>query len=83
MEFKIGLVGHGEVGKIFASGLRIKTANWVGAWDTKFNDPALGPEERALASAQGVQPCDSVADLSSRATILMSAVTASNTLAVA
>jgi len=83
MEFNVGLVGHGEVGKIFTSGLKAKTGRWVGAWDLKFTDPALREAELAHAAASGIEACASAADLCGKANFIISAVTASNTLAVA
>lgn len=83
MDYEIGLVGHGEVGKIFAHGLKRASGNWVGAWDLKFADASAGHSERALATSNGVQACDSMASLCARANLILSAVTASNTLSVA
>ena len=83
MNLDIGLVGYGEVGKVFASGLQAKTGRWAGAWDLKFTDPALREAERGHAAAHGVEPCASAADLCGKANLIISAVTASNTLAVA
>jgi len=80
----LGIVGYGEVGKTFAKGLQDKGGiTGVCAWDLKFQAPALAEAERAHADAHGVQPARSMADLCERATLVMSAVTASNTLAVA
>ena len=78
----IGLIGYGEVGRVFTSGLRDRVA-WTGAWDLKFADPAQRDEPLAHAAAAGVVACDSAATLCAQATLLISAVTASNTLAVA
>jgi 3-hydroxyisobutyrate dehydrogenase-like beta-hydroxyacid dehydrogenase len=80
----LGIVGYGEVGKIFASGLRGKDGiAGVCAWDLKFRSPELVDTARTQAEAQGVQPMQGMAELCERATLIMSAVTASNTLAVA
>lgn len=83
MDFNIGLVGYGEVGKVFASGLKAKTGRWAGAWDLKFADPATRETERGHALANAVEPCVSAADLCGKSNFIISAVTASNTLAVA
>lgn len=83
MNLDIGLVGYGEVGKIFASQLKEQTGRWVGAWDIKFAEPATRDAERAHASGRGVEACESAAALCARSTLVISAVTASNTLAVA
>lgn len=77
-ELHIGLIGYGEVGRIFSAGLRA-----VAAWDLKFADPAQRDEPLAHAAAQGIEACDGVASLCARSTLVISAVTASNTLAVA
>ncbi|TFY96390.1 NAD(P)-dependent oxidoreductase [Ramlibacter rhizophilus] len=81
----IGLVGYGEVGKIFAAGLcgQAGVAS-VGAWDLKLAAGAAQREvERAHAAAAGVQACESLQSLCERSDLVISAVTASNTLAVA
>lgn len=78
----IGVIGYGEVGRIFTAGLRAQAA-WTGAWDLKFADPARREEPLAHAARAGVVACDSAAALCAQATLVISAVTASNTLAVA
>src|SRR5437868_998603 len=74
MEFKrIGIVGYGEVGKIFAAGLKGR-ADSVGAWDLKF----------ALAESSAPEFAHrSMRELCDASDFIISAVTASNTLAVA
>jgi 3-hydroxyisobutyrate dehydrogenase-like beta-hydroxyacid dehydrogenase len=81
-DLRIGLIGYGEVGRIFSAGLK-PAAAWTGVWDLKFADPALREEPLAHAAAAGVLACDSAAALCAQATLVISAVTASNTLAVA
>jgi 3-hydroxyisobutyrate dehydrogenase-like beta-hydroxyacid dehydrogenase len=76
---RIGLVGYGEVGKIFCSGLKAKAAG-VAAWDLKFVDAAA---ERAHAKAYGIAAMGSMRELCEASELVVSAVTASNTLAVA
>lgn len=83
MNLNVGLVGYGEVGKIFSNGLKAKGLAWVGAWDIIFGDALLGGAQRLHATAHGVEACESASVLCAKATIIMSAVTASNTLAVA
>jgi 3-hydroxyisobutyrate dehydrogenase-like beta-hydroxyacid dehydrogenase len=78
-EWRVGLVGHGEVGRIFAAGLKPQVAQ-VAAWDLKF---AAGDAERAHAQAAGVRACGSMQELCAASDLVISAVTASNTLAVA
>jgi len=79
---RIGLLGYGEVGRTFSVGLK-PGAVWSGAWDLKFDAPAQREQMLAHAAAHGIEACDGVASLCAKATLLMSAVTASNTLAVA
>jgi 3-hydroxyisobutyrate dehydrogenase-like beta-hydroxyacid dehydrogenase len=77
---KIGLAGFGEVGGIFGAGLKDKPGvTRVAAWDLKFADSAA----RARAANSGVAAMDSMAQLCRDADLVISAVTASNTLAVA
>nr|WP_139351781.1 NAD(P)-dependent oxidoreductase [Polaromonas sp. A23] len=83
MKFEnIGMVGYGEVGKIFTAGLKDQVAN-ISAWDLKFGAPALREAQLAHAAQAGVAACASMAELCARSDLVISAVTASNTLAVA
>ncbi|MDP3618550.1 MAG: DUF1932 domain-containing protein [Ramlibacter sp.] len=85
MELKqIGLIGYGEVGKIFGAGLRGKPGvESVAAWDLKLADAQARPAQRAHAAASGIEPMDSMQALCERSNLVISAVTASNTLVVA
>jgi 3-hydroxyisobutyrate dehydrogenase-like beta-hydroxyacid dehydrogenase len=81
---QIGLIGYGEVGKIFAAGIRTQVGvRSVGAWDLQL----LNPQGRAAAEAQaaqaGVDLHASSRALCEASELVISAVTASNTLAVA
>jgi 3-hydroxyisobutyrate dehydrogenase-like beta-hydroxyacid dehydrogenase len=76
---RVGIVGYGEVGRIFAAGLRPQV-DQVSAWDLKF---AAGDAGRAHAQAAGVRACSSMQELCDHSDLVISAVTASNTLAVA
>lgn len=79
----IGIIGFGEVGGIFGRGLKDKPGvGSVLAWDTKFTG-ASGAAARAAVEADGITAVDGMAALCASATLLISAVTASNTLAVA
>jgi 3-hydroxyisobutyrate dehydrogenase-like beta-hydroxyacid dehydrogenase len=78
----IGMVGYGEVGKIFTAGLKDRVAG-ISAWDLTFEAPALRETQRAHAAQAGVAACASMAELCGRADLIISAVTASSTLAVA
>ncbi|MDP3824518.1 MAG: DUF1932 domain-containing protein [Burkholderiales bacterium] len=80
---RVGIVGYGEVGRIFAGGLKNAGVEWVGVWDLKLDDPRQRSELMAVAAKQGVQVCASAAELCAQCTLVISAVTASSTLAVA
>jgi 3-hydroxyisobutyrate dehydrogenase-like beta-hydroxyacid dehydrogenase len=80
---RLGIVGYGEVGRIFAAGLRARGVGDLVVWDLKFIDPTKGTEPLAHAQAAGVRAGDSVAALCAGRQLIVSAVTASNTLAVA
>lgn len=51
----VGLIGYGEVGKIFYNGLKAKGLAWVGAWDVIFGDAVFGGAQRLHATAHGVK----------------------------
>ncbi len=83
MDGDIGLIGYGEVGKIFSRDLKAASGRAVHAWDLKFADPHSREAERRHAAEQGIDACVSAAELCARSALIISAVTASNTLAVA
>ncbi|MDQ3060555.1 MAG: DUF1932 domain-containing protein [Pseudomonadota bacterium] len=81
---RIGLIGYGEVGKIFSAGLKDKPGvSAMAAWDLKLASPATQAAELAHATAAGVTPQSSAQALCEASDLLISAVTASSTLAVA
>jgi len=81
---RIGLIGYGEVGKTFADGLKGKPGvTQSGAWDLKFAQPATREAELAHAHEAGVTAHASMQALCEASDLVISAVTASNTLAVA
>jgi 3-hydroxyisobutyrate dehydrogenase-like beta-hydroxyacid dehydrogenase len=80
----IGLAGYGEVGKIFAAGLIGKSGvQRVHAWDLKFAQSSTKDAELAHAGKAGVTAQASMQALCAQSDLIISAVTASNTLAVA
>jgi 3-hydroxyisobutyrate dehydrogenase-like beta-hydroxyacid dehydrogenase len=80
----IGLIGYGEVGKTFSSGLKAKPGVVaVSAWDLKFASGAQASAEKAHAAQAGVQAHESMQSMCQASDFVISAVTASNTLAVA
>ena len=81
---RIGLIGYGEVGRIFADGLMpLPGVVGVGAWDQLFADTKVGAGARGHAAQRGIGVCVSAADLCQQSDLVISAVTASSTLAVA
>ncbi len=79
--WKVGIVGYGEVGRILAEDLRAQGLA-VAAYDLKL----ASPQAAALlehASQHGVTIAASHAELAAQADFIVSAVTASQTLAVA
>jgi len=84
MSITLGIVGYGEVGGIFGRGLRTQQgidAVWV--WDLRFVDPEHGAAARLQAEADGMRVASGMQALCAAADLTISAVTASNTLAVA
>ena len=52
---RIGLIGYGEVGKIFCAGLLKQLGvTGVGAWDLKFAQAETQATERAHAAQAGI-----------------------------
>jgi len=83
MKLDIGLVGYGEVGKTFAHGLKPLCGGWVGVWDLKLSNPSLKAAELASATQHGLEACSSARQVCQQASLIISAVTASNTSALA
>jgi hypothetical protein len=81
----IGMIGgYGEVGKIFSSGLKHQPGvGSVVAWDCQFAQPDTGPALITGAHCAGIPAMANMQQLCEAATLLASAVTASNTPAVA
>jgi 3-hydroxyisobutyrate dehydrogenase-like beta-hydroxyacid dehydrogenase len=80
-QWRIGLVGYGEVGRILAEDLR-RQGVAVMAYDLKLGTAADTPL-RQHASPHNVSLTRSHAELASQADFIVSAVTASQTVAVA
>mgnify|MGYP002776164051 CR=1 FL=1 len=81
---RIGLIGYGEVGKIFSAGLVGQPGVVaMSVWDVKLARPATQAAEQAHAARAGVVAQPSMQALCAASTLILSAVTASNTLAVA
>ncbi len=80
-QWHVGLIGYGEVGKILAEDLR-KDGMRVSAYDVKLAD-SKGDAMRSHADGIGVTLAASHADLAAQADFIVSAVTASQDVAVA
>jgi len=81
----IGLVGYGEVGRILAEDLRLQGVQ-VAAYDIKLDptaDPKAAAALRAHAERTGVHLVESHAALARQSDLIVSAVTASQAVAVA
>ncbi|NML18602.1 DUF1932 domain-containing protein [Azohydromonas caseinilytica] len=81
-QWHIGLVGYGEVGRILAEDLRRQGVR-VSAYDLKLDAPATAGALREHAQAHGVALASSPVELASEADLIVSAVTASQAVAVA
>lgn len=79
----VGVIGYGEVGKIFTAALRAAGAQDVAAWDLSFAAAPHGQAQQAHADRAGVRACRSMAELMKRCDLVFSAVTASQTAAAA
>jgi len=79
----IGLVGYGEVGRIFTAALVERSVRRVGAWDIALRDPATAAPMKAQAMKTGVELAGSMRELTDSAGAIISAVTASQAWAVA
>lgn len=77
---RLGLIGYGEVGRIFSAGLQHGFAG-VSAWDVKFSGPEAARFKPTDATGVLAQP--SMQALCGQSDFIISAVTASNTLKVA
>ncbi|NPU10853.1 NAD(P)-dependent oxidoreductase [Bradyrhizobium sp. 83002] len=80
-QWHVGLIGYGEVGKILAEDLR-KDGVRVSAYDVKLAD-SRGDAMRSHADSIGVTLAASHAELAAQADFIVSAVTASQDVAVA
>lgn len=81
---RIGLIGYGEVGKIFSFGLKGKPGvAAIAVWDVKLANLATQVAEHAHAAQAGVAAQPSAQALCEASDLVISAVTASSTLAVA
>jgi 3-hydroxyisobutyrate dehydrogenase-like beta-hydroxyacid dehydrogenase len=83
-DIRIGMIGYGEVGRIFSAGLKNKPGvGAVAAWDIKFADPGAVSAQMTAAGDAGIVRATGVAQVCEAATLVISAVTASGTLEAA
>jgi 3-hydroxyisobutyrate dehydrogenase-like beta-hydroxyacid dehydrogenase len=81
---RIGIIGFGEVGHTFGHGLAAKPGvTQVAAWDIKFLKTEWAEAGADHPRAAPVLIANSMLELCAQSDLLLSAVTASNTLAVA
>jgi 3-hydroxyisobutyrate dehydrogenase-like beta-hydroxyacid dehydrogenase len=79
---RIGVIGYGEVGRILSAAL-LQGGHRIGAYDLLLDDPATAGAAKAAARAAGVHVAPSSAALMAEADLVISGVTASQTLAAA
>ena len=82
LQWRIGLVGYGEVGRILAEDLRAQASPAVSAYDLKLGGAVEAPL-REHADRCGVKLTASHRELASDADLVVSAVTASQAVPVA
>jgi 3-hydroxyisobutyrate dehydrogenase-like beta-hydroxyacid dehydrogenase len=82
LQWSVGLVGYGEVGRILAEDLHARGVGTLLAYDIKLGSPE-GSSLYAHAAQYGVRFMASHAELASGADLVISAVTADQALAVA
>ena len=82
LQWHIGLVGYGEVGRILAEDLQKREVAKVSAYDVKLGTAVEAPL-RAHATAHGIALAGSHAELARQVDFIVSAVTASQDLPVA
>jgi 3-hydroxyisobutyrate dehydrogenase-like beta-hydroxyacid dehydrogenase len=81
-QWNVGLIGYGEVGRILAEDLRQQEIS-VSAYDIKLRSDQSGRPLRDHAKQHGVALTASHAGLAAQSDFIVSAVTASQTVAVA
>jgi 3-hydroxyisobutyrate dehydrogenase-like beta-hydroxyacid dehydrogenase len=77
---RVGLIGYGEVGRIFGRALVERGVAEVAAYDILLHDDARSSDMRKDAASAGVRLVSSTPDLLDRANLVISAVTASESL---
>jgi len=80
---KIAVIGFGEAGPVFAANFVKAGVPAVSAYDILIGDPATAERQRAKTGALGVEAAESPGDAVAGATLVVSTVTADQTVAAA
>lgn len=78
-QWRIAIIGYGEVGRILAEDLRAQGLE-VAAYDIKLSEPTTAQPMHAHALTHGVRLCQTAADALALADLVICAVTASQTV---
>lgn len=82
-QLTIALIGFGEVGQRFARDFSARGGIGLAAFDVAFNDPARRSEILGRAEGLGVRAARGIAEACENATVVIAAVTADQSKAVA
>lgn len=80
---KVAVIGFGEAGPIFARAFLDAGVGRVSAYDILIDDPATAAAQKAKTEALGVAPAESAAQAADGAALIVSTVTADQTVAAA
>ncbi len=80
---KVAVIGFGEAGRIFAEGFLVAGIARVSAYDILWDAPAGARDLRSKAAALGVEAAADVAAAVAGADLVLSTVTADQTVAAA
>jgi 3-hydroxyisobutyrate dehydrogenase len=78
---RVGIIGFGEVGQIFARDLRAADVAHIKVFDVAFSDPDSGPSH--ALKQNNVEACKTAPEVARDSQLIISAVTADATLAAA
>jgi 3-hydroxyisobutyrate dehydrogenase-like beta-hydroxyacid dehydrogenase len=82
-DWRIGLIGYGEVGQTFAAALKQNGVKQVTAYDRLLTSDSPDPSMRTHAEANGITLAASLAEAIAQSDLVISAVTASEAFNVA
>lgn len=80
---KIAIVGFGEAGPVFAAAFLAAGVPKVSAYDILIDDPETAEHQRDKTAALGVEPAGTIGDAVKDAEVILSTVTADQTVAAA